>query len=454
MVFGLKLFIGEAINSHEVHVKTLRQTYLEAAGNPAKRIGAAGSGDQWTYLGPAPGEGLGDGRTTPGDLQLLMQYATNDIVYACAARNANGVAQTPLRLYVKTGPGQQRVAGYQCRGLDGGQEKYLRKHPNLADMLSQAVTIEELTDHPLLTLLRQDNDGIDGYILLALTQTYKDILGRAYWRVERSPMSGLPRKIHVLPAHRVLPMRNIDMDVVGYVYLNSAGNWIRLAVEEVIDFRNPSLDDPRGWGHSPLKAAYLQSLLTSKFTAYQNNLLDNRARPDWVFVPEDTMGPELAERAEKQFMQKFGAQRNGGVWVAPSGGKAMPMQFPPSDLGPLEINRETRARLATAFDVPETLLSASDATYANLEKAIYLHAKFGILPRCLPIQQRLNVRLTPLFGERLFLAFDNPVPEDDQFDLQKKTFAAQNGAMTVNEIRQVAGLAAVTGGEQMMNAKC
>ncbi len=147
----------------------------------------------------------------------------------------------------------------------------------------------------------------------------------------------------------------------------------------------------------------------------------------------------MTERAEKQFQQKFGSQRNGGVWVAPAGGKAMPMSFPPADLGPLEINRQTQARLATAFDVPETLLSASDATYANLEKAIYLHA----------IEQRLNVRLTPLFGDRLFLAFDNPVPEDDQFDLQKKTFAAQNGAMTLNEIRQAAGLGAVIGGDRI-----
>jgi hypothetical protein len=62
------------------------------------------------------------------------------------------------------------------------------------------------------------------------------------------------------------------------------------------------------------------------------------------------------------------------------------------------------------------------------------------------------VRLTPLFGDRLFLAFDNPVPEDDQFDLQKKTFAAQNGAMTLNEIRQAAGLGAVPGGDRIPRA--
>ncbi len=429
-------------------MNTLRQTHRECQAIAAKSYAANGGESHWTFLGSRDGSPAT--RRTPGDLQLLVEYATNDIVYACAARNANGVAQTPLRLYVKTAPGQPAVSAYRPKAIDGSRENYLRKHPNLAAMLSAATRIDELTDHPLLTLLRQDNDGLDGYILLALTQTYKDILGRAYWRIERSPLTGLPHRIHILPGHRVLPMRDGDMNVIGYQYLQSGrGTWARLSVDDVIDFRNPSLEDPRGWGHSPLKAAYLQGLLTSKFTEYQNALLDNRARPDWVFVPDDTMGPDMTERAEKQFQQKFGSQRNGGVWVAPAGGKAMPMSFPPADLGPLEINRQTQARLATAFDVPETLLSASEATYANLEKAIYLHAKFGILPRCLPIEQRLNVRLTPLFGDRLFLAFDNPVPEDDQFDLQKKTFAAQNGAMTLNEIRQAAGLGAVIGGDRI-----
>jgi len=425
---------------------TLRHAHQEQK-HATKSPTMLGTQDYWTYLGGAMAASAG----TPSDQQLLLQYATNDMVYACAARNANGVAQTPLRLYVRTGPGHKQVTAFPTRRLTSERETYLRKHPNLADMLGQTQTIEELSDHPLLTLLRQDHDGLDGYLLLALTQTYKDILGRAYWRLERSAVTGLPTKIHVLQPQRVLPVRNVaaDMEVVGYVYQTCGGPWLRLAVEDVIDFRNPALDDPRGWGHSPLKAAYRQGLLTSKFAAYQDHLLDNRARPDWVFVPDEPLGPDMAERAEEAFAQKFGDQRNGGVWVAPSGGKAMPMQFSPTDLGPLEINKETRARLATAFDVPEVLLSAGGATYANLEKAIYLHAKFGILPRCLPLEQRLNVRLAPLFGPRLFLAFDNPVPEDDQFDLEKKTFAAQNGAMTRNEIRQVAGLGPLVGGDAL-----
>ena len=426
-------------------MNTLGQIHEQYRGQAGKRMGAAGRPDAWTYLGPA----FGEGRTAPTDLQLLVEYATNDIVYACAARNANGVAQTPLRLIVRNAPGQKRLTRFPIRALNPAHEAYLRKSPHLAARLSPATSIDEVTDHPLLTLLRQDNDGIDGYTLLALTQTYKDILGRAYWRIERGPISGGVQKIHVLQGHRVLPLRNADMDVASYLYLTGRGQWLQLAPEEVIDFRNPSLEDPRGWGHSPLKAAYMQGVLTSKFTAYQNTLLDNRARPDWVFVPREVVGSEMAQRAEQQFAEKFSGQRNGGLWVAPAGGKAIPMQFAPTDLGPLEINRATRARLATAFDVPEVLLSAGEATYANLEKAIYLHAKFGILPRCLPIEQRLNVLLTPLFGERLFLAFDNPVPEDDQFDLQRKEFAAQQGALTVNEIRAAAGLGPIPEGDQL-----
>jgi hypothetical protein len=95
------------------------------------------------------------------------------------------------------------------------------------------------------------------------------------------------------------------------------------------------------------------------------------------------------------------------------------------------VSKET---IHNAFGVPMAL-STKETNLANLSAARQQHALLAVLPRCNRSEARLNMNLVSLFDERLFLAYDNPVPEDVvQKSLMRKNNLS-NGVTTINEER-------------------
>lgn len=388
-----------------------------------------------------------DGRKLPSDFELLREYATNDIVYACVNYNANAVAQVPFRLYT-AGSSRKAIRSHPSRRASRITKARLRKNPNLVKMIGPGDDVTEITEHPILDLIYGENGGLNGFDFAFLTQIYKEILGRAYWELENASISGAPSSLYMLKPQRVMPVRSMDGRGSVIEYRNQPdlrGGWEPLEVEDVVDYRFPHPEDPYGWGMSPLKACYAQAELTSKFTKFGNDLMDNRARIDGMFIPADDMGAEMARKAEDQFAQRFGNNRAGGVWFSPTKGTFVPTRYAPTDLGPMEVDKNTTSRLCRAFSIPEPLMSANESTFSNMDKALQFHAKFATTPRILQNEQRMNERICPLFDDRLFLAADNPIPEDNEFELKKVQVAMSGKVLTPNETREALGFEEMAG---------
>lgn len=407
--------------------------------------------NQLTYVGPVFNSLYAqDGRRIPSDYELLREYATNDIVFACVNYNASAVAQVPFRLYTTSRTGKKAISSHATRKASRITKARVSASKNFRKMVSPGDDLVEITEHPLLDLLYNDNDGLDGLAFLTLTQVYKEVMGRSYWRLENASFSGRPTSLYMLKPQRCLPRRNSDSDVLGYQYQpDLRGLTENYTTEEVIDFRFPHPNDPYGWGLGPLSACYDQAQLTTKFTKFGNDLMDNRARIDGMFIPADEVTPDNAKKAEAQFEQRFGQRGNGRVWVSPAKGTFVPMRYSPTDLGPMEVDKNTTSRVCRAFGIPEPIISANEATFSNMEGALELHAKNTTRPRLLSLEQRLNTMLAPLFDDRIFLVADNPVPEDDEFQLQKVTVAINAGKLTTNEIREMAGYEEVADGDDL-----
>jgi hypothetical protein len=89
---------------------------------------------------------------TPNELMAELKGAA----WTCASINASVCATFPPRLYVATHP-DQPAARCLTRALDRRAEQRLRQAPHLPPRLTKAQKVEEVLDHPLLTLLRQVN---------------------------------------------------------------------------------------------------------------------------------------------------------------------------------------------------------------------------------------------------------------------------------------------------------
>ena len=100
------------------------------------------------------------------------------------------------------------------------------------------------------------------------------------------------------------------------------------------------------------------------------------------------------------------------------------------------------SKIASAFGVPYSYLDSSDAKKATSEIAERTYAKTTILPKITRIAEKLNEQLVPLYDDtgRMFLAYDNPVPQDKKALLAENVAYVNTGIMTVNEARLKIGL--------------
>src|SRR5262245_61813531 len=135
----------------------------------------------------------------PSQVDLFAEL--KNTAWTCASINAAVCAANPPRLYVRTGP---RDAPPRCRTLALGAA-----HP-LAVAHKHLARVEEVVDHPLLTLLRNVNEVHNAFDLWELTELYLEVVGSAFWHVERDGLAGVPSRIWVLPAQHVRVQRAPD----------------------------------------------------------------------------------------------------------------------------------------------------------------------------------------------------------------------------------------------------
>jgi HK97 family phage portal protein len=380
----------------------------------------------------------------PSNTELLRQYKA--MAYACSQINAMAFASVPVKLYVQTRKGEKKAL-CATRAVPRDQALWLHSQAHIDKRIRSAVAIEEVEDHPLLDLLDTVNDYLDAFNLYELTSLYQDFNGSAYWWIERNGagvLNGVPKAIWILPAHLVTVQKSKTDIISGYKY--GEGPSARVyPPDEVIHFKIPSLLDPYRDGMPPARAAWHAISLTDKQYAYESHHMDNRARPDAIVSPktEDaSFSGDAAARFEERINQKFRKGGAGGIAVLENALHYEPVAFPAKDLEMLAFHRVAKEEIANIFGVPLPMLS-TETNLANLQAARTLHARNTLWPRCQRFDQVINQRLIPLYDTsgRLFVAHDNPVPEDVEQQSRVHGVYLDKGVISINEVRAELGKA-------------
>jgi len=368
--------------------------------------------------------------------------------WTCASLNAAVCASHPPRLYVVTQP-HQPAPRCPTRALPPDRAQQLRSLAALPPAQAKAACIEEVTEHPLLTLLRQVNPQHNAFDLWELTTLYQEVTGSAYWFLARDGL-GVPEEIWVLPSQSVTPCRAADRRRVvdAYEYRGGAGAQ-RFAPDAVIHFRYPDPRDPYLSGLSPLRACYEQVALLSNYAAMKQAIYDNHAVPAAVISSDELIGEEERDRLEAQWNRKFQRHGSGRVLVGESGLKVQVLSHSMGDLAALADMRATREDICNAFHVPLAFLT-SETNLANLQAAEHQHLAKAIVPRLRRRDEKLNEQLVPLFDPsgRLFVASDDPVPINRADRRLQQTADLRCGVVTINEVRQERGLPPVAWGDR------
>lgn len=380
------------------------------------------------------------GRARPSDARSLVANHNKSWVYICASRNAETVAGISLKLYVRGGTAKY----YSRRTLTRAEKRYL------SQAIGKAVTddVEEITEgHPLLDLLDHVNDEITRAELLEATVTYQELVGDAYWYLEPGAL-GMPGSIWVLMSQYVKVVRDSQARLVGYLYGKNEQTRVAIDAKDVIHFRYPNPNDP-DYGYSPLEATFGAATLLEAEQEYMRTVYDRGGIPEVGIVVKGKVTEEERKRLYAEWEDKYQSKIRGRKAIVLEGEMDIKtLGYPPKDVGVQFMQQFSREEIAAAFGVPITMIQLNEASRAGAEAGNYQYMATTIMPKLRRIEEKLNERLCPLYDDRLFVAFENPLPEDKELRLKQIDTRISRGVTTINEERAIEGLEPVPWGDE------
>ena len=369
--------------------------------------------------------------------------------YACADINANSCGEVDLRLF-STKPTATSRSRFASRTVAPWRLKYIESKNDRRMQLKihQAAGVEELLEHPLLSLLSNVNTFMTEQQLRYLTVLSLEVTGNAYWLKIRDTL-GVPTEIWPLLPQFVRPIAD-KSNLIKHFEFGTRNQKVIIPNEDMVFFRYPSLSSPV-LGASPLEKGIMSIDLSIGYDTFELGLLQRGGTPDVVIsFPENVqLEPDQRKRLEREFASRYGGLRNVGKLVILGGGaKIDKFSFSPKEMNYLKGRRMTLEQIAGVFGVPIAYLITQEISRANLDGSDVIYKRKTIKPKITMIEQVINEQLTPDFDDNIFVSFDNPVPEDTKLELDKQKQWLETGMTTINEQRVLDGLEEVEWGNE------
>ena len=341
--------------------------------------------------------------------------ANQSWVYACTKVIANEIANIPIKLFQKKGD-----------------------------------KVEEIPEHELLDLLYKVNSFTTKFDHLRLTQTYLELAGEAPWFLDLDT-DGKPQAIILLRPDRLQVKFDSKTIIGGYTYLVDPirRTTVELKPQEVILLKEPSLLNPLR-GYSTLNAIIHTYNIDEFSEKWNENFFYNSARPDVVVSTDQKLTENILRKLRSQWEKVFrGIKKAGHVVFMHAGLKADILSRSAKDMDFVKQMNFSRDKILAIFGVPKPVLGITeDVNRANAETAAYIFARWTIKPKMRKLVEQLNEFLVPLYGDDLFLDFEDPVPEDSEKKIKEYESALKHGYKTPNEIREFENLLPYKGGDQ------
>lgn len=388
-----------------------------------KRSTKQGAGNMIGYFGVGSGESK---QYNYADL-ASEGYLKNAIVYRCVNEISRGAGS--VRYMIKNG------------------DTVLDNHP-LQDLLDRPNPLQSNSEF---------FNSLFGYLLLS---------GNAY--VLRVGGGAQPRELHLLRPDRIVIKGGNKPIPERYEYmLNGRVAQTYLVDQETgfselkhIKLWNP-LDDY--YGCSPLSAAAVDVDQHNLASKHNINLLQNGARPSGavIFKPKDDAGfaVNLTESQRQQLLtdlnNRFAGSGNAGRPMLLEGDfDWREMGLSPKDMDFINLKHMAATDIALCFGVPSQLVGVPDSqTYSNIAEARLALYEETIIPHLRLIESDLNEWLVPMYNENLMFCYDTEaipaLSERKRKTYENVTSAVTAGIMTRNEAREVLGLNAIGGGDDI-----
>lgn len=316
---------------------------------------------------------------------------------------------------------------------------------------------EEITDHPLLSLLQRPNPVQSGAEFFQAVFGFYGIAGNAY--LERTMLGRVPRELYTLRPDRMRVTPGRFGIPAGYEF-KAGQESVKWEADELTgdsDIRHLKTFHPLDdwYGLSPIEAGAYAVDQHNESMKWMQALLQNGAAPSGVLEvkTEASLGDDEYNRLKNEIDEQFSGSRNAGRPMLLEGGMSWrQMGFNPDQMAAMESRYASARDVALALGVPPLLLNIpGDSTFNNYREARLALYEETVLPLLDMLCDELNAWLVPLFGDGLTLKHDiDAIPAIADKRREMWTMADNSQDLTVNERREIKGYEPVEGGESVM----
>ncbi len=371
----------------------------------------------------------------PGKLrpeQLLKMF--REWIYGCVSKNAEGVSRTRLRLYYAPESRASKTL-FKTKAVPRKRREDIDGRDHLAKWTRKAVNVEEVTGpHPFYDLWDKGNPHLTGSQLKRMLVQHLDLIGDFFSYIKLTD-AGTPEYLIVLPPAKtvVVTTDNLLQLIKAYIVNKGTPQEITIPAEEVMHCKHP---DPSNmlYGFSPLEAVGLPASVYHEMSEFDSALLENGATPSILGVAKDGISESERKRAESKWNSRFRKKMVGSFGIVAGNMDFKEFGFSQRDMQTRDNRQLYREEQATAFGVPMAIMQTRDVNKADAKEAQYQHAAGAIRPRCVLIEDQINRDIIPLYDPNLFVAFDNPVPKDHEFELKRDDVYLKSGVYTPNVV--------------------
>ena len=322
---------------------------------------------------------------TPTYIELVREF--RGLAGACASLNSSGVSN--LKYTLHRGPDEESP---------------------------------EVKDHPFLTTMKIPNEFMGGRQMMRLTQAYLESTGVCYWRIIPGVLNPI-QKIYPLQSHLVMPKFGTNAQLEGYWYNSPNPNSIFLTTEEVIPFRVTDVANPYGGGWGPTQMAWVEICLLNADSSMMYALSVNNAMPGTLLSPKDAQGVISKGIVERllAWWNGFRGGKAGRVAVPEIPVDVVQLTQPSKDFEGSDRNDAIKDIIMACFGIPGALFKSAGSR-AELDAALVQWYRLAIDPRTALLEDVINQRLLPLYGEEeLTFKFEEAMPEDEKKEVNPKT---------------------------------
>lgn len=307
---------------------------------------------------------------------------------------------------------------------------------------------ETVEKHQAIETLNRPCPGAEGKShltrrqLIYLVGQHKLLNGEAFWLLDRRlKVNGAPTKIEPLMPGDIKLHLSKENDISHYSY---GLKDVRLEPEDVVHFKAMN---PENWfrGHAPTKS--IRFALDTQFESDVLNLnkIKNDAVPAGILKSDQKIPDTERKKILQAWKSMYGGSKNSGKTAfMPNGVDFTKIQESNSDMQFIEGKEWTRDEILANFRIGLEMLGRTESqTRANADAAIYVFAKFVVLPMMEMITDTLSSEyLTQFPGtEGMRFSFPDPVPENVEEKRENAKVLMEAGALTPDEMREMFDLA-------------